>query len=304
MDKLNDLTMFVRSAQTLSFSEAARQLGMSPSAVSKSIQRLEERLGVRLLNRTTRRLSLTQDGTAFFERSRQILEDIEEAELGLMRSQTTPTGVLRVDLSASLGRMHIIPALPRLLAQYPDLKVDVSLTNRMVDPIEEGLDAVVRVGTGRDNSSIVQPVAVAKFMVCAAPSYLQRYGTPETIADLKDHNCLAFISAWTGKSYDWQFQQEGETILQPVQGNLRLDSGEALLETAIAGAGIVQLYNYIAARAIADGKLESILENLAPPGLPISVVYPEKRHLSAKVRAFVEFVQELGTELKHKGIVA
>jgi LysR family transcriptional regulator, regulator for bpeEF and oprC len=161
----------------------------------------------------------------------------------------------------------------------------------------------VRVGTGRENSSIVQPVAVANFIVCAAPSYLQRYGTPETIADLKDHNCLAFISAWTGKSYDWRFQQEGKTISQQVQGNIRLDCGEALLETAIAGTGIVQLYNYVAARAIADGKLQSLLQNVAPPGLPISVVYPEKRHLSAKVRAFVQFVEELAAQLKHKGVV-
>lgn len=122
-------------------------------------------------------------------------------------------------------------------------------------------------------------------------------------SDLKDRNCLAVISAWTGKSYDWQFQQEGKAISQQVQGNIRLNCGEALLETAIAGTGIVQLYNYVAARASADGKLQSLLQNFAPPGLPISVVYPEKCHVSAKVRAFVQLVEELAAELKHKGIV-
>lgn len=179
----------------------------------------------------------------------------------------------------------------------------MSLTNRMVDLIEERVDAVVRIGMGRDSSLIMQPLAMAKFIVCAASSYLERYGTPQAIADLKNHNCLAFISAWTGKSYDWRFQQEGEEILQPVQGNIRLENGEALLETAIAGVGIAQLYNYVAAQAIADGKLKPILQNVAPPGAPISVVYPQKRHLSAKVHVFVEFMQVLMAQLKQKEIV-
>jgi LysR family transcriptional regulator for bpeEF and oprC len=189
------------------------------------------------------------------------------------------------------------------MLRHPDLKVDVSLTNRIVDLIEEQIDAVVRISIVRDSSLIMQPLAMAKFMVCAAPSYLKRYGTPQTIADLKDYNCLAFISPWTGKSYDWRFQQDGEEVMHPVQGNFRVDNGEALLESAIAGVGIAQLYNYIAAEAIACGQLKPILQNVAPSGSPISVVYPQKRHLSAKVRAFVEFMQALMAELKQKSIV-
>ncbi|MCC5655325.1 LysR family transcriptional regulator [Nostoc sp. XA013] len=303
MDKLNSLIIFVRAAQYLSFSEAARQLGMSPSTVSKAVLRLEEEMGIRLMNRTTRSITLTHDGEGFYNRCCQILAELEEAQLELKRSQTMPTGVLRIDISAELARLHIIPALPRFLAQYPDLKVDVSLTNRMVDVIEEGLDAVVRIGIGRDNRLIMYRLATAKFIVCAAPNYLNQHGTPKTIYDLKNHNCITFISAWTGKSYDWRFQQDGEEVLLPVEGNIRLDNGEAILETAIASVGIVQLYNYVAAGAIASGKLKPILQEYAPPGYPISVVYPQKRHLSVKVRVFVEFLQGLMAQLKQIEIV-
>ncbi|RUT00548.1 transcriptional regulator [Dulcicalothrix desertica PCC 7102] len=303
MDKLNSLVIFVRAAQYLSFSEAARQLGTSPSTVSKAVLRLEEDMGIRLMNRTTRSITLTADGEAFYNRCRQILAELEEAELEVKRSLTTPTGTLRIDLSSELARLHIIPALPRFLAQYPDLKVDVSLTNRMVDLIEESIDAVVRIGIGKDNRLIMQRLATAKFIVCAAPNYLQKYGTPTTIADLHNHNCINFISAWTGKSYDWRLQQDGEEISLAVEGNIRLDNGEAILATAIAGVGIAQLYNYVAAGTIAEGKLKPILQHYALPGSPISIVYPQRRHLSAKVHAFVEFMQELMNALKRTGVV-
>ncbi|MBW4565973.1 MAG: LysR family transcriptional regulator [Mojavia pulchra JT2-VF2] len=303
MDKLNSLVIFVRAAQYLSFSQAARQLGMSPSTISKAVLRLEEDMGIRLMNRTTRSITLTQDGENFYYRCCQILAELEEAELELKRSQTTPTGVLRIDISTELARLHIIPALPRFLAQYPDLKVDVSLTNRIVDLIEEGVDAVVRIGIGRDNRLIMHRLAIAKFIVCATPNYLQKYGTPKTINDLTHHNCITFISAWTGKSYDWRFQQDGKEVLLPVQGNIRLDNGEAILETALASVGIVQLYNYVAARAISSGKLQPILPEYAPPGYPISIVYPQKRYLSAKVNVFVEFLHGLMAQLKQMQIV-
>lgn len=303
MDKLNCLLVFVCAASNRSFSVAARQLGMSPSTVSKAVQRLEEDLGIRLLNRTTRSITLTADGAAFYDRCRQILSDLEEAELDLGRARVQPTGTLRIDLTTELGRLHIVPALPRFIAQYPDLKLDVSLNNRMVDLIEEGIDAAVRIGTGPDSQLIMHGLATARFLVCAAPSYLARYGEPKTLEDLKHHNCVTFVSSWTGRVFDWLFWHDGQEIRLAVDGNLRLNHGESLLDVAIAGAGLVQVYNYIAGAAITSGELKPVLEPYAAPGTSIAVIYPQKRHLSAKVRAFVGFMGELTARLRQEQIV-
>lgn len=303
MDKFNDINIFVRSAQTRSFSVAAQHLGMSPSAVSKAVMRLEESLGIRLMNRTTRKITLTDDGAAFYERCRQILGELEEAELELKRAQSTPTGTLRIDLTTELGQLHIIPALPQFMERYPDLKLNISLSNRMADVIEEGIDAVVRIGVGPDSSLIMHGLGTASFIVCAAPNYLKRYGIPQTLEDLKHHNCISFVSPWTGRVFDWQFQDNGQQISIPVEGNLCLNNGKSLLDVALAGVGIVQVYNYIVGEAIAQGKLKPVLENYVAPGSPISVVYPQKRHLSAKIRAFIDFISELMKQLRQQKIV-
>lgn len=303
MDKFNDINIFVRSAQTRSFSVAAQHLGMSPSAVSKAVMRLEESLGIRLMNRTTRKITLTDDGAAFYERCRQILGELEEAELELKRAQSTPTGTLRIDLTTELGQLHIIPALPQFIERYPDLKLNISLSNRMADVIEEGIDVVVRIGVGPDSSLIMHGLGTARFIVCAAPNYLRQYGIPQTLEDLKHHNCISFVSPWTGRVFDWQFQNDGQQISIPVEGNLCLNNGKSLLDIALAGIGLVQVYNYIAGEAIAQGKLKPVLENYVAPGSLISVVYPQKRHLSAKIRAFIDFMSELMKQLRQQKIV-
>jgi LysR family transcriptional regulator for bpeEF and oprC len=303
MDKFNDINIFVRSAQSKSFSVAAQQLKMSPSAVSKAIMRLEESLGIRLMNRTTRKITLTDDGASFYERCRHILDELEEAELEVKRSRSTPTGTLRIDLTTELGQLHIIPALPQFIDRYPDLKLNISLSNRIADVIEEGIDAVVRIGTGPDRSLIMHGVGMARFIVCATPNYLRRYGIPKTLEDLKHHNCISFVSPWTGRVFDWQFQQDGQKIRLPVEGNLCLNNGESILDIALAGVGLVQVYNYIAGEAIARGKLIPVLEKYVAPGSSISVIYPQKRHLSAKIRAFVDFMSELMARLRQQKIV-
>jgi LysR family transcriptional regulator for bpeEF and oprC len=318
MDKLNSLIIFVRAAQNRSFSEAARQMGMSPSSVSKAVQRLEEELGIRLLNRTTRSVTLTDDGAAFYARCRQILDELEEAEQELLRTRYQPTGTLRIDLTMALGRMHIVGALPLLTAKYPELKLDVSLSDRFVDLIEEGIDAVVRLGIGTDSRLIMHRVATARFVVCASPDYFKRHGIPKTPQDLKQHNCINFVYPQTRRVFEWRFQHgslhtpgnprnalphQGEQFEMPVEGSLRFDHAESLLEAAIAGAGIVQVLNYVAGRAIAGGELQPILEDYAAPGEPISVIYPQKRHLSAKVRAFIDFMVDLMGQLRLEKIV-
>lgn len=303
MDKFTDLTIFVQVAQILSFSEAARQMGMSPSGVSRAVQRLEERLGARLLQRTTRSLSLTPDGIVYFERGLQILADLEELELELMQTQSLPRGILRLDLSTALGRIHIAPMLPKFVAKYPDLQLKVSLSDRLINLNEEGIDVSVRVGSSPDSRLIAYPLAKAPFVVCAAPNYLAQQGLPRSLEDLAEHNCINFIYPQSGRPFEWVFQHEGEILERQVSGNLAFDSTEAVLESAITGAGIIQVHEYIAGKAIQRGQLQPVLEDYKAEGKPITVVYPQKRHLSAKVRVFIEFMKALVADLQSQHMV-
>lgn len=304
MDKLKSLMIFMRSAQHGSFSEAARQLGMAPSAVSRAVLRLEDELGVRLLQRTTRSLTLTEDGNRFYQRCQQILSDLEEAELEVKQSQSVPFGTLRLDLSFTFGKLHIAPALLQFAAQYPKLKLNVSFNDRLLDLIEEGIDATVRIGMSSDSSLIMHHLATARYITCASPQYLAQHGTPTTPTDLLQHRCVNFIFPQTRREYHWKFEQAGKAIDLAVDSYLRFDNSEVILEAVIGGAGVVQLPKFIAAIAIARGNLQPILQSYAPQaGLPIAVLYPQRRYLSAKVRVFVEFMTELAAALKQIDVV-
>jgi len=302
-ERLDSLVIFVQAAKHRSFSEAARQLGMSPSAVSRAVQRLENRLDTRLLNRTTRSLSLTDDGARFYDSSRQILSDLEEAELSLSRARSTPSGTLRLSLIPSMARMHIVPALPVFTAQYPELKLEISLSDRRIDLIEDGIDAVVRVGMSPDSNLIMQSLGTAKDIVCASPDYLRKHGTPQTPEDLKQHLCINHIIPQTGRVRDWRFQKADELFTAEVSGPITIDHAETATAAAISGVGIIQLYNFVVGDALSSGELVPLLEDYALPGVPITVIYAQKRYLSAKVKAFVEFMQALMQQLKKKHIV-
>lgn len=304
MDKLKSLRIFIRSAQHGSFSEAARQLGMAPSAVSRAVLRLEDELGVRLLQRTTRSLTLTDDGNRFYQRCQQMLNDLEEAELEVKQSQINPIGTLRLDLSFVFGKLHIAPALLQFAAQYPELNLNVSFNDRLIDLIEEGIDATVRIGLGSDSSLIMHHLATAHYITCASPQYLARYGTPTTLTELLQHRCVNFIFPQTRREANWKFEQDGKAIDFAVESYLRFDNSEVILETVIQGGGVVQLPKFVAAKAIAQGSLQPILQSYAPQvGLPIAVLSPQKRYLSAKVRVFVEFMKELAATLKRADVV-
>jgi LysR family transcriptional regulator, regulator for bpeEF and oprC len=304
MDKLKSLLIFLRSAQHRSFSEAARQLGMSPSAVSRAVLRLEDDLGIRLLQRTTRSLTLTEDGTRYYDRCQQILDELEEADLEIQQTQSKPTGTLRLDLSTTLGKMHIAPVLPRFAAQYPELTLNVSFSDRMVDLIDEGIDATVRVGMGSDSRLIMRNLGVMRFVTCASPQYLTSKGTPKTPENLVAHRCVNFIYPQTRREFDWKFEQNGKPLNLSLKSHLQFDDAEVVLNAAIQGAGMIQLPQYIVAGAIARGDLQPVLSDYrAQTGLPIAIVYPQKRHLSAKVRVFVEFMIELTAGLKQIGVV-
>ena len=304
MDKLKSLMIFMRSAQSGSFSEAARQLGMAPSAVSRAVLRLEDELGVRLLQRTTRSLTLTEDGNRFYQRTQHILNDLEEAELEVKQSQAMPIGTLRLDLSFTFGKMHIAPALLQFAAQHPELKLNVSFNDRLIDLIEDGIDATVRIGLNSDSRLILHHLATAHYITCASPQYLAQYGMPTTPAELLQHRCVNFVYPQTRREPSWKFEQDGKAIDLAVESYLRFDNSEVILEAVIQGAGVVQLPKFIAANAIARGELQPILQSYAAQiGLPIAVLYPQKRYLSAKVRVFVEFMTKLTTALKQAGVV-
>lgn len=303
MDKLNSISLFVKAARYCSFSEVARQKGISPSSVSRAVSQLEENLGTRLFNRTTRKITLTEEGLAFYKHCDLILAELETAESELIHSRKHPSGTLRLDLNLSFGKLYVVPALPQLLKSYPDLKLDVSLNDHSVNLVEAKIDAVVPVGAISDSSLIMRKLATVPFVVCAAPAYLDRCGIPQTPMELLQHNCINFVYPQTRQVFKWIFWVDKQIVRLPVKGNFNVDNAEAHVEAAIAGVGIVQELKYIVAPAITKGKLVPILEDYAPEGEPISILYTQKQYLPAKVRVFFDFMQELTLQLKNSNIV-
>src|SRR3990172_1326760 len=294
MDRLQSMDVFRWVVDLGSFSRAADRLDMSRAAVTAHVAALENRLGLHFLNRTTRKLALTDDGAAYLDHVRRVLADVEETEGVLTAGRSLPRGVLRIDLPVAIGRQFVVPALPRFAAQYPDLKVVAILDDRRTDLIETGIDAAVRMGPLEDSSLVARRVYEAGFVVCASPDYLGLQGTPETPADLERHNCLGLYAVSRGQVLDWAFEKGGERVSFTPGGALSISNAEALLDAAVAGAGIVMLLDMMASRWIASGALRPLLQDWQRGDrYPISVVYPQNRHLSAKVRVFSDFVAGL-----------
>lgn len=290
MADLRTLAIFVKVAERKSFVRAAVELGITQSGVSNAIKRLEEQTGTRLLARTTRRVSLTENGAAFFERCRHALADIEEAELVLREARLKPSGNLRVDMSIAFGRLKIVPQLRAFQSEYPDVRLSLTFTDRYIDLIEEGVDVAVRLGVLQDSSLIVRRLTTAQYKLVATPSYFAEHGRPKSLDDLAKHNCLAFTSRDTRLARDWRFLVGGsETTLTP-RGKMSFSDGSALYEAACAGYGLAQMHDYYLDTEIARGKLVPVLDKLKPNPDPIWLVYPPTRHLTPKVRAFVDFM--------------
>jgi LysR family transcriptional regulator, regulator for bpeEF and oprC len=289
MADLRTLAIFVKVAERKSFVRAADDLGITQSGVSNAIKRLEEQTGTRLLARTTRRVSLTDDGAAFFERCRQALAEIEEAELVLTEARLKPSGNLRIDLSVAFGRLKMVPVLGAFQAQYPNVRLSVTFTDRYIDLVEEGVDVSVRFGLLQDSSLIARRLTQSEFKVVGTPAYFARYGRPKTPDDLVKHNCLAFTFRDTRLSRPWRFATAaGESAIVP-RGNMSFSDGAALFEAACAGYGLAQIHDFYPDTLITRGKLLPVLEKFRPKPEPIWLVYPPTRHLTPKVRAFVEF---------------
>jgi DNA-binding transcriptional LysR family regulator len=285
MDSAGEMAAFVETAQRASFSAAARALNLTPSALSKLVSRLEARLGVRLMQRTTRRVTLTPEGDAFFKRARRIVEDIREAESEAASFRERPRGLLRVNVGNSFGIHQLIPALPEFLARHPDLKVELSFADRHVDLVEIGCDLAVRIGPLGDDRLIARRICEARRLICTAPSYIARRGVPRRPEDLARHDCV--VMAGMPALARWPFRDG--TIA--VAGGVTSDSANGVLELGVRGIGIVRLADFVVANYIRDGRLVPVLtEHDAIEAVPIAVVYPPARHRAPKVAAFVEFM--------------
>lgn len=290
MQDLRALTIFVKVAERRSFVHAAADLGITPSGVSNAIARLEDLLGVRLLARTTRRVSLTDDGAAFFERCRQILSDLDEAEQVLTEARGKPTGRLRIDLPVSFGRFKIVPLLGAFQAQHPALTLAVSFTDRYIDLVEEGVDVAVRFGDLQDSSLIARRLTQTGLHLVGTRGYFARHGRPKTVDDLARHNCLGYTFWATRQTRPWRFRRRGVELTHTPAGTMSFTDGAALRDVVCGGHGIAQLRDYYVDDRIAAGVLEPVLETLQPPAETVWLIYPQTRHLSPKVRAFIDFM--------------
>ena len=284
------LLVFTRVVEHGGFTAAARKLGMSVSAITKTIARLESELGIQLLNRTTRQLSTTDYGQEFYQRSVRILADLEEAETVVRAGSVAPRGRVRVVVPLSFGRITLIPELPTFLARYPEIALDLNFSDQGLDLIGEGYDVAVRTGHITDSSLTARRlISSSSMLTVAAPRYLKEHGTPTTPADVKDHNCLV------GRfGPEWPFREKnGRNITVRVRGNVFIHSGDALREAVVAGIGIAQGTHWLLRKDLEIGAVKPVLSAYAPDGAPISVLYPANRFLPAKVRVFIDFLIEI-----------
>ncbi len=291
MDTLEGLPVFIRVVREGSFSAAARGLDLTPSAVSKQIGRLEDRLTVRLFNRTTRRLNLTEEGAAFYERASRILADLEDAAESVSSLKAVPRGRLRVTLPTAFGILHLLPALPDYLARYPEVTLEIDLNDRFVNMVEEGFDLALRVGDLEDSSLIGRRLATSRRVLAAAPAYLAGRRVPQRPSDLAEHDCL--IYTYRAQRHDWHLVDEkGKECVISVTGKIETNNPMMLREAALSGLGVLLLPLWIIGPDLKAGRLQRILPSHHWPDNAIHAVYPPGRHLSAKVRSFVDFLVE------------
>jgi DNA-binding transcriptional LysR family regulator len=287
------IPVFVAVVECGSFSQAGEKLGTSKSAVSKRINQLESQLGVRLMHRTTRRLSLTEAGERYYDYARNALMIASEGEDAITQLQGKPQGTLRINAPMAFGRLHIAPLIPAFLSEYPDIKINMAMDDKVVDMVEGSFDIAIRIGELPDSSLIARRLAPCHSVLCASPEYVAKFGEPKTPTDLINHNCLFYSYFQAG--VEWTFEGgvesevEGAIKVQP-QGNYQVNNSEALHEALLAGLGICQMPTFIVGSALASGKLVPLLSEYALPQHSIYAVFSQRKHLPAKVRVFLDFI--------------
>ncbi|QOF77303.1 LysR family transcriptional regulator [Variovorax sp. 38R] len=291
MDRFQEMQAFVRIAERQSFTQASDDLQIPRATLTTLIQRLESRLGARLLERTTRTVRLTQDGEAHYQRCVRLLADVEEAEGAF--THAAPKGLLRVNLQGTLARHFVVPALPGFLARHPQLQLHIAEDDRLVDLVREGVDCVLRAGPLQDSSMVAQRVALLPQVTVASPAYLAAHGHPTDLATLASHRAVHYVSSSTGKALPLEFTVDGQ--LRPVQlaATVSVTGADLYTGAAVAGLGLVQVPRYRVAAELADGRLQAVLPDFAPPPMPVSVLYPQNRQLSSRVRVFTQWLRGL-----------
>ncbi len=297
MDRLTALKIFCQVVERGSFVEASRHLGLSPAAISKNIGELEEHLTVRLLNRTTRRMSVTEAGMRYYERISRILDDLAEADRTLGPLQNMPSGVLRVSAPMTWALTLLSPAIPRFLDRYPDLSLDLQLEDRRIDIIKDGYDIAIRGSDNLEDSSLIaRKIMTMPHVVCGAPSYFTRHGIPETPTDLKNHNCIQFTLS--GHANEWEFKRANRSVRVPINGRYKVTSSLAVRDALHAGLGISLIPLLYVREDLEQGRLRTVLHDWTAVETSIYAVYPAGRHVAAKVRVFVDFlIEELSASL-------
>lgn len=284
---------FGRVVEAGSFTRAADSLNMPNATLSKLVRELETHLGVRLLQRTTRRVTVTPEGRDYYEKTARILSDLEEIDTSFDSARTTPRGQLRVDIGSSTASDVLLPALPEFLARYPDIRIELGVSDRAADLIADNVDCVIRGGQLGDSSLVARGIGHATMVTCAAPDYLKQYGTPAYPDELKNgHRLVSYVLTTNGRALPFRFARDGENTEIKVEHRMGINESNAHLAAAVAGLGIVQTFSYCANKHLRDGTLVEILADWRPAGFPFHVVYPQNRHLTHRLRVFIDWLAE------------
>jgi LysR family transcriptional regulator for bpeEF and oprC len=293
MDRFEAMEIFTRVVEANSFTKVSESLDLPRAKVSRTIQALEEHVGVRLLNRSTRQVSVTEDGAAFYERCVTILADVADAESSLSNKRENPAGTIRVDTSGTLARALLLPALDDFYRQYPQIDVRLGLADRNIDLIQDGVDCVIRMGTPEESSLVARRIGLARIVTCASPAYLEKFGAPTTLEELAEHRAVNYVSARSGKTFPFEYEVSGDIERVQMKSTLAVNDGSVYISAAVLGHGIIQPSRFMVAELIEQGALQEILGNYTSPGTPLSVLYAHRRNLSSRLRAFIDWVSEL-----------
>lgn len=291
MDRIDAMRLFTRVVEQRSFTQAAQDLNLPRSTVTDAIKQLEARLQVRLLQRTTRHVSPTLDGEAYYQRCLTILADIEDAEMAFAGAK--PRGLLRIDVHGTLARHFLMPELPEFLTQYPDIELFMSEGDRLVDPVREGIDCVVRVGKLKDSDMVARRLGELEEVTCAAPDYLQRFGTPHSISELEGHRMVGFRSSASGTLMPLEFTVAGQTRQVTLPCTVSVSAAESLVAAARMGLGIIQVPRYHLRDSLDNGRLLPLLPQFPSTPMPVSLLYPRNRQLSPRVRVFIDWFSKV-----------
>lgn len=293
MDRIDQLRIFIRVAESGGFTLAADQLDLPRPTVSLAIRQLEARLGARLFNRTTRRVTLTQDGEALLERSMALVADSEELEQIFRPQARSIRGRLRVDLPSRIARRQVAPALPQFFARYPGIELDLGSSDRALDLVHEGIDCALRVGKLASSSLVARPMGMFRLINCASPDYFERHGVPCQPSDLQRHLAVNFASSGSGRVMAWEWQADGQIKSQMMQAQVSANNAETYIACALAGLGLIQIPAFDVREHLDSGELVEVLRDWPAPPMPVQIVYPHRRHLSRRVQVFSEWLKEL-----------